>query len=264
MLPTMRHRARRLRSGALTLTLAAFVPLAIPMTASASTNPSSQTTPSYFISPPFGNEFLNQVTANSQTNAKTDFEVKFGLGQGASPIVTAVNRATALTSQCANCTAIAIAFQVVTTTDNDLLDLRAVNVAKATNNSCTGTCDSVADAYQVVVATDTSRPMSFGQLLSKQQLNQLYQVRSQFLALPDSGLPLTQIEAECQVLAGQATQILESGNNAGPNSGPPVYTGPSLPTFSPAVHGAGTGTEQADGNSPVVNLYHALQYRPFR
>jgi hypothetical protein len=261
MLPKTRHRARRLRSGVLTLTLAAFVPLAVPVTASASTIP-GYPPPGAFVSYPLGNEFLNQVNANSETNQKTVFKVKFGLGEGASPIVTAVNRAVAVTSRCANCTAIAIGFQVVTTTDQDLVDLRAINVAKATNNDCTATCNAVADAYQVVVATDTPQPMSFGQLLSPQQRNALYQLRSEFLALPNSGLSLPQIEAQCGVLAGQAMDILEDANSGGPSSGAPVDTTPTLPTFSRGVHGVGADTELTGSGQPVVNLYHDLQSKP--
>lgn len=266
MLPKTRHRARRLRSGVLTLTLAVFVPLAIPVTASASTIP-GYPPPGDFVSSPFGNEFLNQVNADSETDQKTVFKVKFGLGEGASPTITAINRAVALTSRCANCTAIAIGFQVVTTTEQDLVDLHAINVAKATNNDCTATCDAVADVYQVVVATDTPQPMSFGKLLSPQQRNALYQLRSEFLALPNSGLSLTQIQAKCQDLAGQAVDILQDANSGGPSSGgpssgAPVYTTPTLPTFSPAAHGVGSYTELTGTDQPVVNLYHDLQSKP--
>ena len=255
MLPNTRHRARRRRSLALTLTLAAFGSLAIPVTASASTIP-GYPAPGAFLSYPVGNEFLNQVNAFSATDQKTVFKVKFGLGEGASPVVTAVNRAEALTTRCANCTAIAIGFQVVTTTDQDLAELHAINDAEAVNKSCTGTCDAVADAYQVVVATDTAKPMPFGQLLSRQQLTELYQLRSQFLALPNSGLTLTQIEAKCQDLASQAVTILEEASPAGPDSGPPFYPAPPVPAFSPVVPLTGTG-------QPVVNLYHELQNKPF-
>lgn len=261
MLPKTRHRARRLRSGVLTLTLAVFVPLAIPVTASASTIP-GYPPPGDFVSSPFGNEFLNQVNADSETDQKTVFKVKFGLGEGASPTITAINRAVALTSRCANCTAIAIGFQVVTTTEQDLVDLHAINVAKATNNDCTATCDAVADVYQVVVATDTPQPMSFGKLLSPQQRNALYQLRSEFLALPNSGLSLTQIQAKCQDLAGQAVDILQDANSGGPIAGAPVYTTPTLPTFSPAAHGVGSYTELTGTDQPVVNLYHDLQSKP--
>jgi hypothetical protein len=262
MLPKTRRRARRLRSGVLTLTLAAFAPLAIPATASASTIP-GYPPPGAFLGSPLGNEFLNQVNANSYRDQKTVFKMKFGLGVGAGPFVTAVNRAVALTSRCANCTAIAIGFQVVTTTDQDLVDLRAINVAKATNNDCTATCEAVADAYQVVVATDTPRPLTFGQMLSQSQLNALYQIRSEFLALQNSGLSLSDIEAKCQDLASQAVSILQDASDGGPTSGGPSYTTFTRPTATPAVHGTDAGTEPSGNGRPVVDLYHDFQFRPF-
>jgi hypothetical protein len=255
MLPNARRRARR--SGVLTLTLAAFVPLAIPVTASASTIP-GYPPPGAFVSYPVGNEFLNQVNADSVTNQKTVFKVKFGLGEGVSPIVNAVNRAVALTSRCDNCNAIAIGFQVVTTTDRDLLSIHATNVAVATNYDCVVTCDAEADAYQVVVATDTPQAMPFGQLLDPSRLSALYKLRAEFMALPNSGLSLPQIQAKCQDLANQAMTILEDARYAGPDV--PAVTAPAM---SPAVPGAGTDTELTGSDRPVVDLYHDFQFRPF-
>jgi hypothetical protein len=263
---TMLPKTRRLRYGALALTIAAFVPLAIGGSASASTIQG----PGNFSYGPQGNEQLvNHVNASAVTNHKTVFKVKFGLGVGASPVVTAVNRAVALTSRCEKCNAIAIGFQVVTTTTQDLLALHAVNVASATNDSCRVTCAAVADAYQVVVATDTPQAMSFGQLLSPQQLIALYYLRSDFLALPDSGLSLTQIQDKCEDLVGQAIAILQDANYGGPNYGPPVYTtlalpsfSPAAPSFSPAVSGAGAGPDVTSSNQPVVKLYQDIQSLP--
>ena len=255
MLPKARRRARR--SGVLTLTLAAFVPLAIPVTASASTIP-GYPSPGAFVSYPVGNEFLNQVNADSVTNQKTVFKVKFGLGEGVSPIVNAVNRAVALTSRCENCNAIAIGFQVVTTTAQDLLSIHATNVAIATNDDCDVTCDAEADAYQVVVATDTPQAMPFGQLLKSSQLSALYNLRAQFMALPNSGLSLSEIQAKCQDLANQAMTLLEDASYAGPSD-----SAVTAPTISPTVHGAGTDTELTGSDRPVVDLYHDFQFRPF-
>lgn len=255
---TMLPKTRRLRSGALALTIAAFVPLAISGSASASTIQG----PGNFGSSPQGNKIVNQVNADTVTNHKTVFKVKFGLGVGASPVVTAVNRAMALTSRCARCNAIAIGFQVITTTERDLVALHAVNVASAINDSCTVTCGAVADAYQVVVATDTPQALSFGQLLSPQQLIALYYLRSQFLALPHSGLSLTQIQAQCEDLVQQAIAILQDANYGGPSYGAPIYTTFTPPSFSPAVPGAGAATELASSNQPVVKLYRDIQFQP--
>jgi hypothetical protein len=255
---TMLPKTRRLRCGALALTIAAFVPLAISGSASASTIQG----PGNFVNSPQGTEIVNHVTAEAVTNHKTVFKVKFGLGVGASPAVTAVNRVDALTGWCANCNAIAIGFQVVTTTQRDLIALHAVNVATATNNDCTLVCGAVADAYQVVVATDTPQALTFGQLLSPQQLIALLYLRSQFLALPNSGLSLIQIQAQCENLVAQAMGILQDANYGGPNYGAAIYTTFSVPSFSPAVHGAGAATELTSSNQPVVKLYRDIRSLP--
>jgi hypothetical protein len=255
---TMLPKTRRLRSGALALTIAAFVPLAISGSASASTIQGLGN----FVSSPQGTEIVNHVTADTGTNHKTVFKVKFGLGVGASPVVTAVNRATALTRRCASCNAIAIGFQVVTTTEQDLVALHAVNVASAANDSCTATCGAVADAYQVVVATDTSQALSFGQLLSPQQLIALYNLRSQFLALPHSGLSLTQIQDSCEDLVQQAMAILQDANYGGPSYGASIFTTFTPPSFSPDVHGASPATKLTSSNQPVVKLYRDIQFLP--
>ncbi|HLK78686.1 MAG TPA: hypothetical protein VKU77_34175 [Streptosporangiaceae bacterium] len=256
MLPKKRHGARLLRFGALALMTAAFVPLAISG-ASAGTIPGPVDFPAGLP----GSYTVNQVNAIAVTNQKTVFNVKWNLGEPEGPVVTAINHATALTARCANCTAIAIGFQVVTTTERDLVNLRADNVSTAINKNCTATCTAVADAYQVVVATDTSQPMSFGDLLSKQQLTALNNLRSQFLALPKSGLSLTQIQAECQDLATQAVTILQSADPAAPGPDASVYTG-LLPSFSPAVHAMDTAPSGTD--LPVVELYKDIQFHPFR
>jgi hypothetical protein len=244
MLPKTRRGFRRMRSGALTLTLTAFVPLAIPAAASAS---------SYAQ----GNELVNTVNADTSTNSKTVFNVKFQLGEGASPAFSAVNRATATTSDCANCTTIAIGFQVVTATEAGLLAIHTDNVATATNDDCTVVCSATADAYQVVVATDSSAPMSFYRLLSPQQFSELNKIGSEFNALPDDGLTLTQVQAECQSLVNQAIAILQAGNGGTA----PVTS--RLPAFSPAIHGAGTDTGLTTSDAPVVNVYRDIQSKLF-
>jgi hypothetical protein len=258
MLPKKRHRARLLRCGALALMTAAFVPLAIN-SASADTYPG----PVGFLAGLPGSYAVNQVSSTEVTNTKTVFNVKWNLGELQGPVITAINRATALTTRCANCTAIAIGFQVVSVTEQDLVDLRATNVATATNKSCSATCNAVADAYQVVVATDTAQPLSLGDLLSKRQTSDLDNLRAQFLALPTSGLSLTQIQAKCQDLANQAVTILEAADSAGPGSDAPVYTALTVPSFSPAVHAVGGAIAPGSSDKPVVKLYRDIQFHPF-
>ena len=251
MLPKARHRARLLRCGALALMTAAFVPVAIN-SASASTIPGPV---SFFGGLP-GGYAVNWVSATEATDAKTVFNVRWELAEPIGPDVTAINHATALTTRCANCTAIAIGFQVISTTDRDLNTLRADDLAVATNKDCTGTCTSVADTYQVVAATDSAQPLRFSQLLSKQQLSELNNLQTQFQALPKSGLSLTQIQATCEDLANQAMGILQEGDAAGPNTDAPVYTSLSLPAISPAV--------SAMDDPPLVKLYKDIQFHPFK
>jgi hypothetical protein len=136
-------------------------------------------------------------------------------------------------------------------------------VATASNKDCSATCSAVADAYQVVVATDTAQPLSIGDLLSKQQTSDLDNLRAQFLALPNSGLSPTQIQAECQDLANQAVTILETSGSASPGADAPVYTALTAPSFSPAVHAVGAGVAPGSSDQPVVKLYRDIQFHPF-
>jgi len=255
MLPRMRHGVRRLRSGALALALAAVVPLAIPAAASASVGPyfaPGLAEPGSFVINTGRDPIVNQVHADSAVNQRNVFRVRFQLGVSLSPVLNAVNRSAALTSECSNCNALAIAFQIVTTTQQGLVSLDATNVASATNYECTGSCDAEAEAYQLVVATDTPAPLSFSLLLNPVEMVELYQVGAQFDALPQSGLDLSQIQAACEDLVNQAMTILEDASYQ-----------PSVPTFSPAVHGAGTNAALTQGDQPLVRLYHDAQSRPF-
>ena len=257
MLPRMRHGVRRLRSGALTLALAAFVPLAVPAAASASVGPGFALgflEPGSFVIHTGPGPIVNEVHADSVVSQANVFRVRFQLGVSSGPVVDAVNRSMALTSKCSNCNAIAIGFQIVTTTEQDLVSLDATNVAIATNYECTGTCDAEADAYQLVVATDTPQAVPFSGLLNWLQLGALYNVQAQFDALPYSGLDLSQIQAACENLVNQAVTILQDATYYGPNQ-------PSGPTFSPAVNGAGTNAALTQSDQPVVKLYHDVQSR---
>ena len=86
------NRAPRWRLSALAvLTLAAFIPPAIPATASASTDPHSFLYGQY-NSPP-GNVFINDVKAVARTSGHPVFNVKFQFRVGATGVVSAVNRA---------------------------------------------------------------------------------------------------------------------------------------------------------------------------
>jgi hypothetical protein len=262
---------RRLRSGVLAVTMAAFVPLAVPVTASASTF-DGYTPPGDHVIYTVGTQFVNQVYAGSFMDGGTVFREKFQLGVGTGSTINAVNRAVAVASRCDGCSAVALGFQIVTTTVQDLQTIHAVNVADAKNIYCVDTCAAFADVFQVVVATDTPQPLTYGQLLSEAQLNGLIFIRTEFLALERSGLPLPVISAQCQHLVAQAVTILQDARVGGPGTGWPSYaaftrpansTAATQPAFSPAVPAASAGSGPSGSGRPVVNLYHDMQYRPF-
>jgi hypothetical protein len=243
MMLKTRHRAWPTRGSVLALTLAAFLPLAIPAAASASTFPSFSP-PGQQVPDPPGNVFINEVNAVAQTSRPV-FNVKFQLGIGATGTVSAVNRARAQT-ECAGCSATAIAFQVVSTTARHLHLIQALDAAKAINTVCTPDCSAVADAYQVVVATDTPWPLSFAQILGPYQLYTLYQIRSEVLGLPHSGLTISQVQSKCEDLVSQVTALL-----ADSWPGTPSYTSLTAPSFQPAP-----------SSQPIVKLYRDTQFFP--
>jgi hypothetical protein len=262
---------RRLRSGVLAVTMAAFVPLAVPVTASASTF-DGYTPPGDHVIYTVGTQFVNHVYAGSFMNGRTVFREKFQLGVGTGSTINAVNRAVAVAGHCDGCSAMALGFQIVTTTEQDLQAIHAVNVADAKDDYCIDTCFAFADVFQVVVATDTQRPLTFGQLLSEAQLNGLIFIRTEFLALERSGLPVPVVEARCQDLVTQAVTILRYAGTGGPSTGWPSDTAFTRPANSPAVTqpafssarpAAGAAAGPSGSGRPVVNLYHDMQYRPF-
>jgi hypothetical protein len=251
---------RRLRSGVLAVTMAAFVPLAVPVTASASTYPFYPPS-GYHVSYPTGNHFVNQVHADSAAYRRIVFRERFQLGVGTGSTLTAINRAVAVANRCDQCAAVALGFQIVTTTLQGLHAIHAVNDSTATDNFCIDKCAAVADAYQVVVATDTPQPLPFGQLLSEAQLNGLTFVGTEFLGLQHSGLALPVIQAQCLNLVNQAVTILQDANLGEPNTGWPNNSTFTRPTNSPAV--TGPDAAPVPNAQPVVQLYQDAQYRPF-
>ena len=231
--------ARRRRLGTLAaLTLAAGIPPAIPVMASASTAPHSFLYGQY--NSPAGYVFINDVKAVARTSGHPVFNVKFQFRVGDTRIVSAVNRAKAQT-KCAGCSAVAIGFQVVTTTKRHLAAFHLLNVATADTTACAPDCKAVADAYQVVVATDTPRPLGLGWFLNPRQWSDLSKIRSEFLALPSSGLTISQVQSKCEDLVGKVAAILQSGSG-----GTPDYTSVTRP-FSPR-------------SGPVVKVYRDIRF----
>lgn len=244
------------RSGVLALALAAFIPLAIPAAASASTDrtaaPASQS-----------EEFVNNVNVVAFPYLKNAFKSNATLDVGVDPTISAVNRAEALT-KCSGCTAVALGLQMVTTTLQGGKSLHALDVATATSEGCLSDCNAVADAYQLVVATDTPLPLPFNQFLSTPQLEALNNIRASFDALQYSGLTLAQIQSKAKNLVDQAQTILEDGSYTPAGATPfTVFTTFTLPTFSPAAPGVDMAAGSSATNQPVVTLYKDIKFDPW-
>ena len=242
--------ARRWRPSAVALTLAAFIPSAIPAMASASTVP-----PSPFgqhTSSPPENVFVNNVEAVARTSGRPVFKVKFQFRVGATPTIRAVNRARAVT-KCNGCNAIAIGFQVVTTTSHGLAALHLLNVGTADTTACAPDCNAVADAYQVVVATDTQYPLTLGWFVNGRQMSSLSRIRAEFLALPRSGLSISQVQSKCEDLVDQVSAILESSSYR--TSDNASFTRPS----SSARHGVDAAGRPTPRREPIVKVYRDIR-----
>ncbi len=219
MLHKMRNGA--LRSRRCVVALAIFATLAIPVTASAST---------------WAATYVNLANATSLRDGRTDFTLRFELGQSSASTVNAINRAVALTSTCHDCGSIAIAFQVLAITKENLATLNAANSADATSLACIR-CSTLAEAYQIIVASD-SPP-----LLTDEQKRGLAQVQAGLEALRNSGLDTDQIQTQSDELADQAMAILE--NSADP-----------APTLSPAADGS---APLADTSQPIVEVFRSVK-----
>jgi hypothetical protein len=116
-----------------------------------------------------------------------------------------------------------------------------LNVATADTTKCAPDCNAVADAYQVVVATDTPHPVSLGWFLSPRQMSDLSRIRSEFLALPGSGLTMSQVQSKCEDLVDKVAAILQSGSGWTPD-----HTSVARP-FSPR-------------SEPVVKVYRDVRF----
>ena len=233
---------RKIRIGALrsrygVVALAIFAPLAIPGTASAD------------VPSPRPATYVNVAKATSLRNRYTDFTLSFQLRQGSPSVLNADNRALALAANCDDCGAIAIAFQVLFVTSQNLTAINAYNNAEATNYSCVS-CTAMAEAYEIIVATNEQRRLTYQQELG------LARVRAGLEALQRSGLDTDQIQSQSDALANQAVSILVNpayvvSDHGAPASGPPA--GASM--FSPAVNGSALLAELTESSRPLVDLF---------
>ena len=229
---TMLYKSRRLwsRCGLMALT----IPMTLSMagTASAAVQAASQ------LDAP-APTYVNQAQASSQTDGWTDYDVLYQLEQTSAPVVTGDNSAVASTSDCHDCGAIAIGFQVLVVPKQDLSDIYANNTADATSYACTR-CNTLAAAYQIIVATNSPEQLTFGQELGQAE------IQSKLGTIQRDGLSADRSQQLAGELATQAVSILQGGTGAGPDR-----TGSA---YSPAQ--GNTGLAGLTGNSgPFVYLY---------
>ena len=235
VLPKIRSGALRLRYGVVALTIP--VMLSIPVTASAAvpdTVPASTQVKTY----------VNVAKATSLHNWRTDFRVKFQLGQSSASTINATNQAVALTSGCHDCGAVAIAFQVVFATKQNLTALNADNTADATSYACVR-CSTLAAAYQIVFISGTQQRLTDAQELG------LAQVRAELEALQYSGLNTDQIQSQADELANQALSLLQNSAGAAPPDG--------APSPSPSINASALPAQLTENSQPVIDLFVKIQ-----
>jgi hypothetical protein len=245
MLFKMRRGALRLGYGV--VALAMFAPLAITGTASASvsTDPPPSTGPVTYV---------NLASASALQSFYYDRVLKYQLDEGGAPSsVNASNEADATTENCRDCGALAIAFQVVFVSDENLPTITAQNNADATSFSCVR-CNNMAEAYQIIVATDQQTQLTFQQRLG------LDLVHDRLRALLQFGFNPNFVQRESNALANQAVAIVDNPDYGLFGGGGPVggfFAKESA--FSPAVNGSNHAAELTETTQPIVDLYVDVQ-----
>jgi len=252
MLPKIRSGAWRLRWAV--AALAVMAPLAIPATASASDvpnatansqsiqyinvaiNPAAHTWPSTYD---------NLAQATSHTNGRTAFSVKFRVHLSYASVITANNDAVALASDCQNCGAVAIGFQMILVSKYTLAKLLAQDSASATSANCDN-CHTLAEAYQIIYATDSAAPLPWQIDIS------LLQAWEKFEALRYSGLSVAQIESESTQLVNGIVSMLQQNSDAAPAGTAPAYT--------PAINNSNLPAQMAENTLPVIDVLSAIQH----
>ncbi len=239
MLPKKRDAALWLRYGL--MALAIFVPLAIPVTASASANlairyPGTR-----------GRTYVNTATAFSWMLSPSDYALKFKLRQSSASRINADELAAGLAIGCHDCRAVAIAIQVVAVSKRKLAAVKENTRSYAISHDCVR-CSVLADAYEIVFATDSQR------LVTDQQKLGLDQVNTDLQDLRNSELRIDQIQSQVADLVNRIVCILRDPSyvarvGAAPNDRASIR--------SPA--GDGPRWERADNDQPVIDVYHQMQ-----
>jgi hypothetical protein len=218
--------------------------LTIPITLSISGTASAAVGDAAQLSAP-APAYVNQAQAGSQTDGWTDYDVEWQLEQTTAAVVNAENSAVASTSYCHDCGAIAIGFQVLVVSKQDLTSITAHNTATATSYSCVR-CNNLAGAYQIVVATNSPEQLTLGQALG------LAEIQSKLETIQRDGLSADRSQQLADGLANEAVAVLGGGSGAGPNR-----NGPDL---TPAANNSNRPADLTENSGPVVNLYVKYQY----
>jgi hypothetical protein len=231
----MGYGAFRLRYGV--AALAMFAPLAAAGAASAAVS----TTPGPVT-------YTNLANATSQRDFYHAFTLKYQLEQAAPTVLNASNQAVALTQNCHDCGALAIAFQVVFVSEQNLTKINAYNNANATSFNCVR-CLNMAAAYQIIVASDVQTQLTEQQELGLAQV----QTTLQGLQRDASDLNPTVVENIAGGLANQALSIVDnpSYGQGTPGGGPLARTS----AFSPAINGSARAAALTEDTQPIADLY---------
>jgi hypothetical protein len=212
--------------------MALTIPVALAMTGAASAAVNDN-------SPAQTQTYDNLAKASSQTDRWTDFSVQYQLKETSAATVDGDNKAVASTKHCHDCGAIAIGFQILVISLQDLTTLNVSNTADATSDACIR-CDTLAGAYQIVYAANSPQ-LTFDQSLG------LAGIEQKLDALRTSGLSTTRMQQLADEFAHQAVFVLEGGIG--------TYPGSNAPAYSPALHSAQLPAAMAENSGPVIDLY---------
>ena len=221
MLTKIRDLTLRPRFSVVVLT--ALASLAIPVAASAAALPGPQT-----------QTLVNEARASSQTDGHTAFVLRYRFQRASAVTLNVSNHAVASTTQCHDCNADAIAFQVVVTSKQNLVTLNADNEADGLSSACTR-CSSLAGAYQIIYASDQPR-------LSRYQIQGLNHVRSELIVMQFSRLGAAQLQARVDAIANEAVSVLDNGPNP-------------IPVITPAINDSSRPAELTTNSGPFIDMF---------
>jgi hypothetical protein len=185
--------------------------------------------------------YNNSASASAQRDGRNVFVLKYQSEQTAASTLNANNQAVASASNCHNCDASGIAFQVIFVSKSSALTINANNQANATSTSCVK-CQTLAAAYQIIYAADQPR-------LSRYQLQGLEHVHTELILLQFTGLTGAGLRARTDSIANEAVGILNNGPNP-------------IPIVTPAVNNNSDRAAQfTQNNEPFIDLLVKSQHQ---